>query len=634
MKHKKKKITLIAIFILFLGSYLGMKYLVPYFLAPTIKNLVQKELKAKIDIGDISFEPFGLVLKIKNLNLSKDSYLENLYVNLSIPDLKNRKINISKISIIGLNAEISDLDVDLIKKIIDDKRLSNPEISLKPNQKKWQFYISKIEIINSEILTLKNHLLMVENLEIDDLIIAKESSLKLKGKLKFNQSIIYLTGNVSIDGEYPKGQMTFKIDDFDLNFLNMLNDNITNIGDFQGKLSADGLLKFDGRNFNSKMDLALNDFFVYSRDLKTINYFAKELNVKDLKITQSEPSINFESSSILIKNLLLSKLDDHFDENKLSDFSKIEIDNLKISQDRKTFNSKGKINFTHGGIIDFKNFKSETAKELDLKIINLDLTQFSEALQSSLNYQISSGKLNLNAKTKTENGEIKGDVIANLFHLSLDDKNEFGEELQNNSSIPLKTALAFIKDKNGNIDFKFDIYGSENDPNFGLFNILGKGLGSIIVSKTSSLLATKLAAEFAPTILASIPVSPSNAIFLANKAYNAITKPRFKDVKFIPLTNQITEESMIRLEYFSQFLAEHRNLKFKICPIASLFESDQKNDQDKIDSKKALLIANKRIDALKVYFKEKMDNDLGQIIFCRPSVSSANKNISAAEISI
>ncbi|MFT5702700.1 MAG: hypothetical protein ACI9TO_000050 [Rickettsiales bacterium] len=661
MTHKKKKIALATIFILLLGGYLGIKYSVPYFLAPKIKELAKKELNAEINIEDISFEPFGLILQIKNLNLAKSNYLEKLYINFSIPDLKNKKIDIPKISLVGLNIKVSDLNNNFIKRKVDAQKIDaskygNLKISLDSNQQRWQINVQKIEILESKILTEipkpnpsldleknlepENYYVVIKELEIEDLIIAKEISLQLKAHLKFNQSRIYLNGKISNSNNSTKGEIAFKMDDFNLKFLNMIHD----VGSFEGKASAEGTLKFNGADFDSRMDLQINRFFANSKDLKTINYFAKEIDLEDLKISRDSSFLNFKSGSVVVQNLLLSKPSDQFDESKLSIFSKIKIDNIKINHGLKNLQSIGEVNFSDGGNINFDNRElamvskedpnKKLAKELNLKINNLDLTKFSEALQTTLNYQISSGKLDLDIKIKTENKKIKGKVKILLTHLELDKKNEFGENLENDSSIPLKTALFIITDKHGNINLKFNVYGDKNDLSFNSLNIFGKSLASLIISKAGSIITTTLSTEFAPAILSSIPTSPADLLSLASGAYRTIAKPRFKDLEFAPLTDQLTEDSKIRLEDFSKFLVDHEKLKFKICPIVSLFESEQKNTKEKIDQKTALLLANQRIDVLKDFFKKRMENGLEQIIFCRPAISNTRRNISEAEISI
>ena len=238
--------------------------------------------------------------------------------------------------------------------------------------------------------------------------------------------------------------------------------------------------------------------------------------------------------------------------------------------------------------------------------------------------------MSLNSRTFVSKESLKGSVKVNLAQISLDDQNEFGKDIQNHSTIPFKTAISMIKDDNGNIDMEFKISGKKDDPNFNILGMLGKGMGSLVISKISAMVAERLAVKFVPLLVSSLPMSPGNVFMFTNGAYKMITKPRFKDIDFIALKSEIDTKSHAELNDIIDFLKENEKVKLRICPVASKAEFNGK----KTDDVKVLTLANKRVESVEKYFKNNNhSNILKQIIFCRPKISDGDKG-SKAEVSL
>ncbi len=451
---------------------------------------------------------------------------------------------------------------------------------------------------------------------------------KFKASASINGAKSTIGGKVS----YAKVDVNFELSNFDLNVLNLFIDKeVVGFGKVRGKLSSKGSFYVNDDEVKLNLDnLKLQNLFLYSKDLEVINYFAKEFEVKNLKITSNSAFLKAKSPSLNISNLMLSVPSKNFKDYRLSEFAKIEIGNIDVDSDKKNLTIKGFFDFKDGGFFALNKYQAENKDVVDIKLSSTDLTQFSSAFEPLLNYQIKSGKMSLDAKIYVDNKEINGNVKINLSQLGLDSENELGKEIENQTLMPLRTAIFFIQDDDGNIDLDFDLHGDKNDPNFSALGILGKGAGSMVISKINSIVATKVAVRFTPMLVSSLPLSPSNVYSVASGAYKMVTKPRFKDIEFARLEDDIKESSEKDLAIIVDFLKKNKEVKLNICPIASTFEFDNQKDSDK----KALLLANERVNSLTKYFKKNNDDGtLKQVIFCRPKVSDS-KEVAKAEISI
>ncbi|MFT6332480.1 MAG: hypothetical protein ACJAW3_000818 [Lentimonas sp.] len=480
MITRKKKIAIFGILVALSSVYFAIKFAVPHFLEPKINKLLEQEFGPEAKAQHIIFEPFRLVLKLRNVNLGQHNYLKKIHINFSFPDFIQKTIKISDILLFGLDAEISDSDLISIK-----NKSENLKNYLANNQKKWKFNITEIKALETIIISPKNNVLKIKRFEIEDLEITQESSLKLTISFDLNHSgNVYFKGKISNLNDNLVGYMSFRSSKLDLNFLNLTEQKIGNIGDIQGELSVVGEMEFDGQKINSKMKLELENLFLYSKDLEMINYFAKKVVLKEFEIEKDGPSLKLKSNKSFIQNLLLSKISKEFEDAKLSTFSLIEIDNIEINHNPEIKSLAGIINFRNDGLVNFSHEEKEGEKNFDLKINNLDLKKFSEALEPQLKYQISSGKLALNIFTTTQDNKIKGFAEASLSQIVLD--------AENNSSISPESSILLLKNDDGKTGFKFDISGNENDLDLNPLIILERGLGSFAISKTKSALTKKI----------------------------------------------------------------------------------------------------------------------------------------------
>ena len=621
-----KRLKLHAVLLLFLAFlYLALKFAVPYFVVSAIKNSLNDNVKDKVGLENVSFEPLNLTLKIKNLNLDQNTSLKSLSVDFSFPNLVKKRIFIAQIQIDGLKG-------NLVKNgnifLADAIKYQNKEAP--KSQNNWDVKISKAEIANSTISAKQEHKIELKKVEISNISPIKSGNFT---SLDFKAVGLIDGSNIALDGKMAAKDIliNFNVNNFDLNLLNLfLDKKNTDFGKITGQLSSKGVLEMTQNTVKLDSNLELRNIFLYSGDLKVIKYFIEGANVQKLSVVNNKSALNVKSSILEISHLLLSANKQQINKDKTAKFSNIKIKNINVESLHESRHAKALVNFKDGGFFALNKYGSSNKKIFDVQAKGVDLTQFSTIIEPLLNYQIESGKLSLDTKISLVNNNIGGKVTLNLAQLNLDDKNEFGENIQNQSLMPLKTAISMIKDDNGNIDLYFNLSGDKDDPDFDILEILGKGAGSIVMDKIVSLIVTKAAIKFAPLLISSIPLSPSNAIMITQGAYKMVTKPRFKDIKFDLLNNNIAQDSKGDLETLIGFLQENKKIKLRICPVTSTLEfSNEEASNDKV-----IALANARIKSLKEFFNKSHGSKvLNQIIFCRPQISS-DKNISKAEISI
>ncbi len=114
--------------------------------------------------------------------------------------------------------------------------------------------------------------------------------------------------------------------------------------------------------------------------------------------------------------------------------------------------------------------------DLAMNFRNIDLAIFNPYSGKFAGYAISKGKL-----TTTLHYKIDGRKLDAQHHLSIDQL-EFGPKTASKDavSLPIKLAVALLKDRHGVIDLNFPISGTLDDPRFSLGPLIGKALYKLL----------------------------------------------------------------------------------------------------------------------------------------------------------
>jgi hypothetical protein len=146
--------------------------------------------------------------------------------------------------------------------------------------------------------------------------------------------------------------------------------------------------------------------------------------------------------------------------------------------------------------------------DLGLNFKDIDITQMNPYAQKYLGYVIRKGKLTLDLRYFIENNKLNSSNKIFLDQLTL------GESVEspNATKLPVKFALALLRDQNGDIKLDVPVTGSIDDPKFNVGKILLQVLGNVITKAVTSPFAA-LGALFGNTEeLSFIEYNPGSSI--------------------------------------------------------------------------------------------------------------------------
>ncbi len=158
-----------------------------------------------------------------------------------------------------------------------------------------------------------------------------------------------------------------------------------------------------------------------------------------------------------------------------------------LSSDPKTqarIDLKGKVDRYAPVVISGKINPLATKPSLDthLAFNNLELTTFTPYSGTYAGFKIKQGQLSLDINYQLVDNKIQGKnkIVMNQLQL--------GESVESQKAVdlPLRLAIALLRDENGVIDLGFDVGGDLNDPKFSVGGILWKVLSNMVMKVVTS----------------------------------------------------------------------------------------------------------------------------------------------------
>ncbi|HEX5031876.1 MAG TPA: DUF748 domain-containing protein [Candidatus Eisenbacteria bacterium] len=113
---------------------------------------------------------------------------------------------------------------------------------------------------------------------------------------------------------------------------------------------------------------------------------------------------------------------------------------------------------------------------------NIELTTFTPYSGKFMGYRIRKGKLDLDLHYAVQDRQLKGENKILIRQLTLGEK----VDSKDATSLPVKFAIALLKDKNGDIDLDLPVHGDLDDPKFSVMKIVLKVLVNAIVKAVTS----------------------------------------------------------------------------------------------------------------------------------------------------
>lgn len=120
--------------------------------------------------------------------------------------------------------------------------------------------------------------------------------------------------------------------------------------------------------------------------------------------------------------------------------------------------------------------------DLKLDFSGVDLTRFTPYSSKYLGYEVAKGQISMDLSYLVENNKLKGRNKVYLNQLTL------GKPVASPDAtkLPIKLALALLKDRQGNIDIDLPVSGDLNDPQFSIGGIVLKMVVNLIVDIVTS----------------------------------------------------------------------------------------------------------------------------------------------------
>jgi hypothetical protein len=120
--------------------------------------------------------------------------------------------------------------------------------------------------------------------------------------------------------------------------------------------------------------------------------------------------------------------------------------------------------------------------ELGLDFKGIELTAFTPYAGKFAGYRIRKGKLNLNLQYAVAGRQLKGENKVFLDQLTLGERVDSPDA----THLPVRFAIALLKDRNGNIDLDIPVEGSLDDPKFSVMRIIFKVLLNLLTKAVTS----------------------------------------------------------------------------------------------------------------------------------------------------
>jgi hypothetical protein len=190
---------------------------------------------------------------------------------------------------------------------------------------------------------------------------------------------------------------------------------------------------------------------------------------------------------------------------------------------------------------------------------NIELTDMTPYSGKFMGYRIKRGKLSLGLEYDIQQAQLKGDHEILLEKLSLGEKIDSPDAV----GLPIKLAIALLKDKYGNIDLDLEVAGDLNDPKVNTMSLVWQALKKVIIKITTApfrFLGNLLGIggdemEFVEFEAGSTGLTPPQHERLGNLARALTERPQLK-LQVRGVYDRKSDPAAIREERFDALLAQ------------------------------------------------------------------------------
>lgn len=593
-----KKSGLIVVILAALYSALGFLAL-PTFVTQKTIEVIQELYGVQAQIEKISFNPFSFEVEVQNLTIPglteahERLNLGHLYANLEIFPLIKKEIRLASISLSQTH-----IDFRFLKN--GETNWTTPKTTAQPTDTSESSWVLTLDQIDIQSTTFKFSDYTHENpleLPLGPINLKAEhisTSFGAQTNLQSLDISLGANGFISLSGttslKPATAQIRYKASQIPMGFLSSYLSNKTYLDVASGLYNGDGRIEYQNGLLHFQTDSHITDFKIIHKPTKQSIAKWQNLKIRDLQFQLApmtmqieEAQLNgFSSGLILKKN---GKLNYHeflkpsraTNSNTVTkELSKTKKSPLDISIKKLNFNNS-KIFFTdkqikpnfsaqitnlngsvgpltsqlnqkmlislNGRVDAAGKFKASgfyratpQKPELDLKMSfnNIEMTTFSPYAGKFAGYEISKGKLFLDLHYTLKNRLIRGSNKAELDQFTLGHRVDSEEAI----GLPVKLALALLKDRDGKIKITLPVEGDVESPNFKFSDLIWTAVKNVIIN------------------IAAAPFDFLKSLMGGDDHMDSIA--------FTVGTADILPEQQPKIQQLAQFLMERPNLTLEI----------------------------------------------------------------------
>ncbi len=428
-------------------------------------------------------------------------------------------------------------NTNLFKAFMPIQKLGKKQ-KITKKEKPWKFLIKEANIDKSSLLFLDKsqkkptkYNLSSLSLHVENISSDKKSPIKYNFISKLNHKTnINLAGNIlqkplSIYSEiklkniqvvdfknYYSSYINFKIKNASINLYGNLKANLEKKPKIKVKMDTSiNMLKIDSQK-NQKLlqwkKLLISGIRFQNTPMKI---YIKTIKLDKPYIRAHIAKNHSSNFSNLIKKSTTKKATKNSKKTKKSSPIKLKIGNIKLTKGVTDFSDSSlpfpfhtKIHDLNGyvstldfssttpskihidgkidkyGYADIKGillpFRIKQKADINVLLKNMDLSSLTPYSGKFLGYKIKNGKLSMDLNYKISKSSLIGKNKINIDTLDLGDSVKSKDAVH----LPLKLALALLKDSNNQIDINLPVSGNMNNPDFSYGSIVWKAIGNMI----------------------------------------------------------------------------------------------------------------------------------------------------------
>ena len=597
MRFFLKAITALLMGYLFLGFVA-----LPPLIHLTITQLAPRFLQGSIQVGAVHVNPITLKITVHAVDIGDTVGFSSLTADIAWSSLRHQNIHIESIRLdkpYGIIETTESGDLNLTKLLLhqDSENSSNKEQAAYPTIQLDHLQINSgnIQLKDEQINSGKQSAFEAE---ISQLSLSASninwpetnSKVVLSGQLN-NQAMFSVSG--SFLHPEPATTMDITLTDFPLEILQPYLETDTYLEVKGGHLSGRASLNWqEQQGFISRGDININDFQLSdSRNQSTIGYWS-DLQLKNIEFHQHNAQLHIRNIQLTSPFLKLA-FDEQFNAN-LSGLVKehkepardnvpqknslpinIAIDSVEIVNGSMDFSDrsfdpgfsapisalngqfssitipeKHPVNVNIEGQADryspvlitgkINPLNLEDKTNISISFDNIELTTLTPYSGRFAGYAINKGRMDLNLDYQTNNGVLSAQNQMVLEHLQLGNKIDSDEAVD----MPIKLALALLKDDDGRIDIRLPVTGSLDNPDF--------SIGPAIRTALVNMLKNTISAPF--DLLATLTGGRAHEM---------------KNISFAPGQTTLAADQLPALKQLAQGLSKRPDLELDIMGMAS-----------------------------------------------------------------